>query len=133
VILDPSSLRTTLDNINTKFLSGEVIKPAEGLGVARWIVSHAGEKGSYRGLPAATPADFEQGIRLFTGERLVAASARHIKGQEAARAACLLGHADSSVWLVYRQATKWMHENSDFLQNGTLYRGRCSSAFWRHF
>jgi hypothetical protein len=132
MILDTTSLTKTIDNINTIFLSGAEIAPAEGFEVARWIVSRQGEKGSYRGLPAPTPVDFERGIRVFTGERLVSASARHIMGQEAARAAWLLGRDDMEVRRAYDQATAWMHAAQDFLEQGTFCCGRCSLAFWRH-
>ncbi len=132
MILDSTSLTKTIDNINTMFLSGQTIAPAEGLEAARWIVCRQGEKGSYRGLPAPTQADFEQGIRVFTGERLLSASARHIMGQEAARAAWLLGRTDPAVRRAYEQATDWMHAVPDFEQRGTYCCGRCSLAFWRH-
>lgn len=132
MILDTSSLTKTIDNINAMFLTGETIAPAEGLEAARWIMSRSGEPRSYRGLPAPTPTDFEQGIRVFTGERLLSASARHILGQEAARAAWLLGRSDPAVRSDYDQATGWMHNTPDFEQRGTYCCGRCSLAFWRH-
>ena len=55
MILDSSSLVSTLDNINAAFVSGDAIASKEGLEAARWIVSRQGEKGSYRGMPAPTP------------------------------------------------------------------------------
>ncbi len=132
MILDSTSLVSTLDNINTAYLSGEAIASEEGLEAARWIVSRQGEKGSYRGMSAPTQADFTNGIRLFTGEKLVCASARHIMGQEAARATWLLGRSDSTVCNAYNQATGWMHEVQDFQTSGTFCCGRCTLAFWRH-
>ena len=132
MILDTTSLTNTIDNINSMFLAGEEIVPAQGLEVARWIVSRQGEKGSYRGLPAATPADFEQDMRVFTGEKLLCASARHIMGQEGARATWLLGQDDPNVRRAYDQATRWMHTTPEFEEHGTYCCGRCSLAFWRH-
>jgi hypothetical protein len=133
MILDSTSLVKTLDNINDKFLFGETITQAEGLEAARWIVSQQGEKGSYRGMAAPTPSDFEKGIRLFTGERLLSASARHIMGQEAARATWLLGNQDPIVGDTYHRAAGWMQEAPDFEHSGTYCCGRCTLAFWRHF
>jgi len=133
MILDSTSLMKTLDNLNEKYLSGETITQAEGLEAACWIISRQGEKGSYRGMFAPTQSDFEQGIRLFTGERLVSASARHILGQEAARAAWLLGNQDHFVRDAYDRAADWMHEAPDFEHSGTYCCGRCTLAFWRHF
>jgi hypothetical protein len=81
---------------------------------------------------APTTSDFEQGMRLFTGERLVCASARHIMGQEAARAAWLLGKDDPMVRDAYHRATVWMNEEPGFQQSGTYCCGRCTLAYWRH-
>ena len=132
-ILDTSSLVKTLDHINHKFLLGETIPAGEALEASRWIASRQGAKGSYRGLSAPTPLDFEQGIRLFTGEKLVCASARHIMGQEASRAVWLLGRQDALVRKAYEQATRWMHEEAYFHETGLYCCGRCSLSFWRHF
>jgi hypothetical protein len=133
MILDTDSLVNTIDNINEKYLYAETIKPQVGLEAARWIITRKGEKGSYRGMFAPTPSDFEQGIRVFTGEKLVCASARHIMGQEAARATWLLGRQDPDVREAYTHATTWMHTVPDFQQTGTFCCGRCTLAFWRHF
>jgi hypothetical protein len=132
MILDSISLMRTVDNINEKYLYGELIPKEEGLETARWIASRQGGKGSYRGMFAPTASDFEQGMRLFTGERLVSASARHIMGQEAARATWLLGSSDPAVLQTYNLATGWMNEAPDFQESGTFCCARCSLAFWRH-
>jgi hypothetical protein len=133
MILVPSSLTETLDNINESLLYGEPISGEEGLQAARWIATCQGGKGSYRGLFAPTPQDFEEGIRLFTGERLVCASARHIMGQEAARALWLLGGQENTLREVYEQATQWMQDEATFRQSGRYCCGRCTLAFWRHY
>jgi hypothetical protein len=132
-ILDTTSLVSTLDHTNAKFLLGETIPAGEGLKTARWIASRLGEKGSYRGMFAPTPADFEQGVHVFTGEKLVCASARHIMGQEASRVVWLLGRQDALVRKAYEQATRWMHEEPYFLETGLFCCGRCTLAYWRHF
>jgi hypothetical protein len=132
MILDTTSLSKTVDNINAMFLTSEAIPAGEGLVAARWIVSRQGEKGSYRSLPAPTSSDFDQGMRVFTGERLVSASARHIMGQEGARAAWLLGGNDPDVRMAYNQATSWMHTAPEFEKTGSYCCPRCSLAFWRH-
>jgi hypothetical protein len=133
MILNQSSMVNTLDNINEKFLSGESISPGEGLEAARWITSRQGVKGAYRSMFAPMPSDFEQGIRLFTGERLVSASARHIMGQEAARAVWMLGNQVDAVRDSYHRASDWMKNLPDFQQSGTFCCGRCTLAFWRHY
>jgi hypothetical protein len=133
MLLDSSSLMKTVDAINAMFLAGEKITPQAGLEAARWITSRQGEKGAYRGMFAPTPLDFEQGIHLFTGEKLAYASARHILGEEAARAAWLLGRHDPAVQAAYDRATRWMHEIPESNPFGTFCCGRCTLAFWRHF
>lgn len=132
MILDSTSLVNTLDNLNHKLLDGEPIPEDEGLVTARWIASLQGEKGSYRGMFAPTQLDFEQGIRVFTGERLTSASARHIMGEEAARAVWLLGRHDPEVKSAYDRAIAWMSSSEDYFEDGTFCCGRCSLAFWRH-
>jgi hypothetical protein len=132
-ILDSTSLMKTLDNINEKLLFGEAITPEEWHEAAQWIISRQGKKGSYRDMFAPTQSDFEQGIRLFTGEKLISASARHIMGQEASRAVWLLANQDPIVRDAYDRATGWMREEPDFQQSGTYCCGRCTLAFWRHF
>ena len=133
MLTDTTSLMESLDNINERFLFGEAITQEEGLEAARWIVSRQGEKGSYRNMFAPTQSDFERGIRLFTGERLISASARHIMGQEAARAVWILGNTEPVVQNAYERSIGWMHENPGFQETGTFCCGRCTLAFWRHF
>jgi hypothetical protein len=132
-LLDPTSLQNTVDAVNDHFLTGKTIAPDAALETARWIAARQGLKGSYRGMAAPTERDFAQGIRLFTGERLVSASARHIMGEEAARAAWLLGRQDSAVSAAYQTAVKWMHGVSATNADGTFCCGKCTPAFWRHF
>jgi hypothetical protein len=92
-------------------LQGEAITSKEGMSIARWIIDQQGRKGSYRGMAAPTQADFDNGIRTFTGERLASASARHITGQEAARLTWLLGNSEPAIRGAYEEATTWMHDN----------------------
>jgi hypothetical protein len=132
-LLDPTSLQNTVDQINEALLSGEALSPDSALEAARWIAGRQGLKGSYRGSFAPTERDFAEGIRMFTGERLVYASARHILGEEAARAAWLLGREDPVVREAYQKAVDWMRGIPDTHSNGTFCCGHCTPAFWRHF
>jgi hypothetical protein len=133
MLLDTTSLVNTIDNINEKFLYGEQIPQQEALETARWITSLQHRKGSYRGMPAPTAYDFDHGIRVFTGEKLAYASARHILGEEASRAAWLLGGHDPEVRDAYHRTTSWMQDNPSFQHTGTFCCGKCSLAFWRHY
>ncbi len=129
----PSSLMKTIDNFNERILFSEPISQEEKLEATRWILTQQGKKGSYRKMFAPTDADFEQGIRLFTGERLQSASARHIMGQEAARLIWLFGSADPIVRAAHERASDWMADSHEFQETGTFCCGRCTLAFWRHF
>lgn len=131
-VLDTQSLQNTVDHINEALLFGQEIPAEEKLAAARWIASRQGGRGAYRGSFAPTEQDFEQGIHCFSGEKLVYASARHILGEEAARAAWLLGGQDPDVRTAYTQATSWMDEVLSTHTNGTFCCGRCTIAFWRH-
>lgn len=133
MIIDPTSMVKTVDNINEMFLYGKKINHEDGVEVSHWIIAQQGKKGAYRNMFAPTPSDFEQGIRVFTGERLVSASARHIMGQEAARVSWLLNSTDPLVVEAYNRATSWMPETADFQQSGTFCCARCSLAFWRNY
>jgi hypothetical protein len=70
---------------------------------------------------------------LFTGEKITSAGARHITGQEAARAAWLLGRDNETVRSAYDIATQWMKNHPEFHHHGTFCCGKCSLAFWRHY
>jgi hypothetical protein len=132
-LIDHTSIVNSLDKLNECYLYGETVPADAGLQLARWIASRLGEKGAYRGMFAPTPSDFEHGIHVFTGEELQSASARHIMGQEAARAVWLLGNRDPELHNVYEHATAWMHDNLEFHETGTFCCGRCTLAYWRHF
>lgn len=133
MILDTTSLLKTVDKVNELHLLGEEISLTEGIDIAKWIVTREGLKGSYRGMFAPTDSDFEAGIRVFTGEQLESASARHISGQEAARAAWLLGKTDPEVREAYQRVTRWMPDHAEFQHWGTFCCGKCTLAFWRHY
>ena len=132
-ILDSTSLVNTLDRFNQRILSGEGVPRSEGLEVARWIAGQQGLAGNYRGMFAPTPDDFEHGIHVYSGEAITHASARHIMGQEAARAICLLGCQDVEVQAAYARATAWIPTVSEAHTHGTFCCGRCTPAFWRHY
>jgi len=90
-IVYKSSLARTLDAVNEALFFGENIPKAESRRVVAWIASRQGLPESYAGMFAPTPGDFEEGIRLFTGERIsTRAATGHILGEEACRALLLL-------------------------------------------
>jgi hypothetical protein len=86
VLINRTSLSQTVDAINAAHFSGRTLPAAERSQAARWIVGRQGLPGAYGGTFAGFPFERSKGIVLFTGERIVSASARHILGEEASRA-----------------------------------------------
>ena len=81
----------------------------------------------------------QSGIRVFTGERITSASARHILGEEACRALLLLNSTDADTVAALNNATQWMIDrvaqaahkaprNTD----GTYCCGKCTVGLWRN-
>jgi hypothetical protein len=109
-LLNAQSLASTLDGVTDALFLGEHITRAEARRVACWIASRQGLPGSYAGMFAPTPVDYENGIRLFTGERISSGAATgHILGEEACRALLLLDVDLSSVGEALDRATRSMN------------------------
>ena len=91
-VLNEDSLARTVDAVNEVLFFGQRITESERRRVARWLASRQGLPGSYAGMFAPTARDFENGIRLFTGEQITSGAATsHILGEETCRALLLLG------------------------------------------
>jgi hypothetical protein len=87
-----NSLAMTLDAVNEALFNGRSLSKAEKEEAARWIASRQVEIGQQAGLFAPTEDDYQEGVRLFTGERLrTKLAARNILTAEAARALLLFG------------------------------------------
>jgi hypothetical protein len=108
-LLHTRSLGRTLDAMNEVLFFGRRIPKAEARRAAEWIAGRRGLPGSYAGMFAPTPADYEDGVRLFTGERIASGAATgHILGEEACRMLLLLDAASSGVADELAQATRSM-------------------------
>jgi hypothetical protein len=91
-LLDTNSLARTVDAVNEALFLGHRIPEKESRRVVEWLASRQGLPGSYSGMFAPTTRDFENGIRLFTGEQITSGAATsHILGEEACRVLLLLG------------------------------------------
>src|SRR5262245_45216912 len=106
--LHPRSLSATVDSVNEAFFFGETIPTAERREIASWIAARQAMPGAYGQLFAGFEPERTKGIRVFTGERITSASARHILGEEACRALLLLGSKDGEVSGALRRATDWL-------------------------
>jgi hypothetical protein len=90
MILHYDSLTATLDAVNEALFKGRSLSKAEREKAARWIASRQVEVGKQAGLFAPTEDDYQECVRLFTGERLgTKLAARNILTAEAARALIL--------------------------------------------
>ena len=86
VLINRASLSKTVDAISAAHFDGRTLATTERNRAARWIAGRQGLPGAYGGTFAGFPSERANGIVLFTGERIVSASARHILGEEASRA-----------------------------------------------
>ncbi|MBD3240654.1 MAG: hypothetical protein GF331_08730 [Chitinivibrionales bacterium] len=100
VILDETSLATTLWRLESARLDGITRRSAAVSEALAWIQSRIGQEGAYAPMLAApTPQDLSQGTRLtlMTGER-AGYKTRHTLGEEAFRALHLwLGQSDEKL------------------------------------
>jgi len=135
-LLKRNSLAATIDAVNEAFLFDKPIAKIDRRAAAEWIAGRQGQRGSYAGMPAPTPRDLGDGLRLFTGHRITTRAATgHILGEEACRALILLGVRTKAIDAALRKSTAGMlaRLNEDWdEQPGTYCCGACTAALWRH-
>jgi hypothetical protein len=138
-LIDPRSLSETVDGVNDAFFFGNAIPASTRCETARWIAARQGLPGAYGALFAAFEDERRRGIRVFTGERITSASARHILGEESCRALLLLESDDAKVVTALTRATSWMIDRveqaaRDSLRNsaGSYCCGKCTVGLWRN-
>jgi hypothetical protein len=138
-----TSLSVTVDAVNAALFYDRPIPLKERLRTARWIAQRQGKAGAYADTFSLLEGERSRGVRVFTGERIVSAAARHIIGEEACRALRLLKAKDSAVTAALRLATAGLAgrlrcsemNRRDALTGGNpgLYCcGPCSVGLWRH-
>ena len=133
-----NSLNDTLDALNQAFFYGQPLLYEQREQVAAWIAGRVGRPGTYAGLPAPTPHDFDEGARMFTGERVHSrAATAHILGEEACRALSLLGSRRPEVEAAWQRASLGMRarldeaaQESDY--DGGYCCGNCTAALLRN-
>ena len=137
--LHPRSLSGTVDAVNEAFFFEEKIPTAERRKIATWIAARQAMPGAYGQLFAGFEPERTKGIRVFTGERITSASARHILGEEACRALLLLDIKDADVKAALQRATDWLAARvqqaaQDAPRNtlGTYCCGKCTVGLWRN-
>lgn len=139
MLIDPASLSRTVDAVNAAVFDRRKLTSRERRKTAIWIAGRQGLPGAYGETFAGFPRERQQGIVLFTGERASSASARHILGEEAARALRLLGVHDATVRTALERASaglmrcldRWAQDRGRG-NPGTFCCGRCTVGLWRH-
>ena len=138
-MIHETSLSRTVDALNELAFEQRELPSAGRALVAQWIAGRQGLKGAYADMFAGFPAELEQGVVVFTGERITSASARHILGEEASRALRLLRSSDPDGRAALRRANEGMLKrlaraaldprNSN---PGRYCCGKCTVGFWRN-
>jgi len=133
------SLSRTVDAVNDAVFHKRRWPAATTRSVAHWIAGRQGLPGAYADTFAGFPSERASGIVLFTGERIASASARHILGEEAARALRQLGVRDRVVTTALdradeglgRRLVQWTRDRGRG-NPGTYCCGKCTVGLWRN-
>ncbi len=133
-IVNHDSLSLTLDTVNEAFFSQQPLTQLQKEQVAEWIASRQGKPGSYANMFAPTKFDFNEGARLFTGERVQSrAATSHILGEEACRALILLNVSTAGVRNALDRASLGMLSRlGPPSLAGMFCCGKCTAALLRH-
>ncbi len=133
-LVQTRSLAATLDAANAVFFTRQSLRESDRRAAAKWIAARQGLPGSYAGMFAPTEADFCDGIRVFTGERIgTRAGTAHILGEEACRALILLNVKNPQVQQALANATAGMLGRLPGERRIGMYCcGICSVSLWRH-
>lgn len=140
---EPISLGVAVDEVNQAAFDGQQLPVAVRRRMARWIGGRQGLAGSYCGMPAPTSADFQGGLRVFTGESVRSGGGMaHVLGEEACRALILLDVRGRHVQSALDRASAGMTERLEAARlrerrAGRKWQGiyccaRCTCALWRH-
>ena len=84
-LVHAGSLAATVNEVEDRLFWQKPIAPQDRAEVTAWITERQGLPRAYRGTYALFDAERQSGIRLFTGERVTNAAARHIIGEETMR------------------------------------------------
>lgn len=136
--IHPNSLSATVDSISEALFHSSEIAKSDRLKICRWIASRQGLPGSYANMFAPTKSDFENGIKVFTGETITSrASIAHILGEECCRILSILNVKDKQVEKAQSAAiegfvSRLVEAEERGYGIGSYCCGNCSTAFWRN-
>jgi len=135
-LIEPNSIIETTHRINDAFHAQSKLSSTDRAAAAKFIAARQGLPGSYADAFAGFDHEVAQ-IRLYTGERIESASARHILGQECCRALRLLDSPAGKAALERADAglSAALNRSADnkFGRNaGTFCCGKCTIGMWRN-
>jgi len=135
-LVNSKSLASTLDTLNEAFFERRILPRNQRERAAKWIAGRQGLPGAYAWMFAPTSHDFENGIRVFTGEKIhTRAAIAHILGEEACRALILL---DVSLPVVHEALDRAsagicaLLPESNIARQGLYCCVMCTCSLWRH-
>jgi hypothetical protein len=135
-LINQNSLALTIDGINDAYFRKQSLSKSSAKEVAEWIASRQGMPGSYANMFAPTKRDFQNGLVLFTGEKVsTRAGISHVLGQESCRVLILLGVKSAVVKTALEKASAGFIERLKLYiepDKGIYCCATCSCAFWRH-
>ncbi len=138
-MIDEASLSQTLDGVNELAFDERSCAPVERKRIAQWIAARQGLPGAYADTFAGLPGERENGIVVFTGERITSASARHILGEEACRVLRWLRVRDAGVQEALERANGGLLQclaraaiDPRSANPGKYCCGKCSVGLWRN-
>jgi hypothetical protein len=132
-----TTLAAAVDVLNEAQFYGRRLSRAEQDAAASFIASRQGVERAKAGSFGLTPAECAAGIRVFTGELMTHASARHIVGEECCRVLRNLKELSAEVKRALATASANMNEHIlphvDADGHPGMYCcGKCTVAFWRN-
>jgi len=138
-LVDTKSVSATVDALGALSFTGEKLAPSAAKSAAQWLAGRQGLPGAYANMFAGFTSEYQAGIVVFTGERILSASARHILGEEACRALRLLAVRDAGVQSAIERACEGMagclKRDADGTRNtnpGRYCCGKCTVGLWRN-
>ena len=133
----PKTLSDAVDLLADAQFYGRKLPSAEQARAVGLITSRQGGEGAYAGSFALTKAERAAGIRVFTGELMTSASARHIIGEECCRVLRGLKDAEPEAKKAVKNAeaamaSRFIRVIDELGHPGTFCCGKCTAALWRN-
>jgi hypothetical protein len=132
-----STLSKTIDNVHRAFFERSPLSRAQREEAALWIAARQGLRYAYANMFGLSDAERKAGIQVFTGDRMNAASALHIVGEEACVALLELDVDERPVRDALARATAGMlavlaGNESPTQRTGVYCCAKCSVSVWRN-